>query len=164
MNHIYALKFGESTIAESQVYQNGDRNVRLPISFTMYLIQSGDRLILVDAGCYTMPDFEMHYFCGPRPLLLQLGADPTSITDVILTHAHHDHVEAVGEYTNATVYLERREYKEAKPYLQKTERLVLFDDEHELLEDVRIKRVGGHSIGSCIVKVKTQKGEFVYTG
>ncbi len=159
MSRITALKFGESTIAESQVYQYGDPNKRVPIAFTMYLICTGERRILVDAGCYTMPDFEMQHFCGPAAVLRSVGVQSEEITDVILTHTHHDHIEAIGDYPNAAVYLHRSEYETARPYLG-DRNVVLFDDSYTLVNGVTVRHVGGHSVGSSIVTV----GDFVIVG
>ena len=80
---VYALKYAESTIPESWVFRGGDANVKIPISFTVYLIETDDRRILVDAGCDTMPGFDMKYFVSPVEILARLGYSPDDITDVI---------------------------------------------------------------------------------
>lgn len=50
---ITAIRYGESVLAESMVFKGGAGDKYLPISFTIYLIRTDTRLILVDAGCDT---------------------------------------------------------------------------------------------------------------
>ena len=92
---VTALKYAESTLAERYIFPGGASDKRLPISFTIYLIKTDKHMILVDAGCDTMPGFEMKNFCGPVAALKRQGIMPEDITDVIITHSHHDHIEAV---------------------------------------------------------------------
>ena len=56
---IITIKYAESTLPESAVFQGGRTEKRVPITFVIYLIVTKNRRILVDAGCDTMPGFEM---------------------------------------------------------------------------------------------------------
>ena len=109
-----------------------------------------------------MPDFDMQYFCGPAAVLKLLGVSPSDITDVIVTHTHHDHIEAVEEYPGATVYLHRSGVSEAAPYLRRTP--VTFESTYTVCDGVEIRHIGGHSVDSCIVAVQTENGEYVVVG
>ena len=55
------------------------------------VVRSGDRTILVDAGLgVEFPDFPRAGRLAPR--LEAAGVDPASVTDVVLTHMHMDHI------------------------------------------------------------------------
>ncbi|MBQ7935747.1 MAG: MBL fold metallo-hydrolase [Clostridia bacterium] len=120
----------------------------MPIIFSVFLIVHGNRRILVDAGCETMPGFEMRNFHCPTRWI-----DPELVSDIIITHAHHDHIEAVKYFKSATVYIQKEEYIKGKKYIPDGFKVCLFDEGYLLGKDIRIVKIGGHSIGSCVVEV-----------
>lgn len=95
---IIHIEYGKSVLPESMIFQGGAEDKFRAIVFMIYLIKTENRLILVDAGCVTMPGFEMTDFIGPVKALGNLNIKPEDITDVIITHSHHDHIECVNEY------------------------------------------------------------------
>jgi glyoxylase-like metal-dependent hydrolase (beta-lactamase superfamily II) len=84
----------------------------LPIG--CFLIRTGDRVVLVDAGLGPEMDqlpHGMYLVGGQLPTGLRaLGVDPADITDVICTHLHADHVGwlfdlgANATFPNATIW------------------------------------------------------------
>ena len=93
MIDIIPIDYGKSLLPESWIFENGAENKFRPIVFRVYLIRTENRLILVDAGCETMPGFDMKDFIGPIKALRNIGISLEEITDLIITHAHHDHIE-----------------------------------------------------------------------
>lgn len=83
---IIPVDYAKSVLPESWVFLNGDKDVKVPILFRVYLLKTENRLILVDAGCETMSGFDMKDFIGPIKALENIGISPEEITDVILTH------------------------------------------------------------------------------
>ncbi len=161
---ITAIKYGETTLPESMVFENGKEETILPISLAIYLIETKNRKILVDAGCDTMPGFTLSHFIGPVRALQMYGVNPEDITDVVITHSHHDHIESVGKFPNATVYIHKAEYEEGKRYIPETMQVCLFEDTYPLTENILIKRVGGHSEGSSVVLATVEKTVYVFAG
>ena len=53
-------------------------------------------MILVDAGCNDMGGLPTANFDSPVSVLENMGIMPQDITDVVITHAHHDHISALG--------------------------------------------------------------------
>ena len=148
---IVALKYGESVFGENYIFKGGNKDRHLPISFTTYLIQTEGRNILVDAGCDDGAGFEMSVFKKPVDILKEYGLSPNDVTDVIITHSHHDHVEAIGYYGNSTIHIQRDEYEAAKRYIPTDFNVHLIDDEYSLTDNVTVRKIGGHTAGSCIV-------------
>lgn len=148
---IVALKYGESVFGEENIFKGGRKGKHLPISFVIYLIQTEGRNILVDAGCDDGAGFAMSVFERPVDVLRQYGLSPQDITDVIITHSHHDHVQAVRYYENAIIHIQRDEYPGAKPYIPAGFPVHLIDDEFAVTKKVTVQKIGGHSVGSCIV-------------
>ena len=148
---IVALKYGESVFGENYIFKGGRKGVLLPISFTVYLIQTQGKNILVDAGCDDGAGFPMSVFKKPVEVLAECGLSPEEITDVVLTHAHHDHVEAVKHYKNAVIHIQEEEYPAAKKYIPEDLPVQLFREVCTIAEGVTVKKIGGHTRGSSIV-------------
>lgn len=151
--NLSAIKYGETYINEKMAYQGGDESVKVPISLIIYLIESDRKKILVDAGCESMPGFVLSHFCSPAEVLRRAGVETSEITDLILTHAHYDHAEATRLYPNATVYIEEGEFSAAKRFFTDKMQIEVFKDEITLDDAVTVRKIGGHSKGSCVVEL-----------
>ena len=161
---IIPIKYGESFLPESAVFQNGDEYKKRKIVFIVYLIKADNRLILVDAGCETMPGFELKNFIGVISALNKNNINPEMITDVIITHAHHDHIESIKHFNNAVVHIEKNEVEEAKKYIPDDFKVNVFDDSFSLLDNIHVLKIGGHSKGSCVVEIEGYKRMYVIIG
>lgn len=161
---IISLKYAQSTLPEKMIFKNGDANKFRKISFKVYLIKINNRFILVDAGCETMPGFVMENFIGPIKALKNINVFPFDISDVIITHSHHDHIECVKYFKNATIYIEKDEYENAKQYIPCDFNVNVFENEFFLCENIKILKIGGHSKGSCIVEINNKEKTYVITG
>lgn len=161
---IVVLKYGESVFNESYLFRDGDPDRLLPISFVFYLIQTENRNILVDVGCNDGAGFEMSIFEKPGNVLKAYGLQQQEITDVIITHAHHDHIEAVAEYSNAVIHIQEDEYQIGKMYFKDFQKIRIFKEEVDLLPEIKVKKIAGHSEGSSIVLCKYDDKEYVLCG
>lgn len=91
-----------------------DENNMCTWAMRCLLVQTDDRLILIDTGIGNKqsPDFFRHFYLhGSDTLersLLKFGFSPEQITDVVLTHLHFDHV-------GGAVYKHDEAYKLAFP-------------------------------------------------
>lgn len=161
---IIPVDYAKSTIPDSWVFKNGDKDVKVPIIFRVYLLKTENRLILVDAGCETMPGFEMEDFIGPIKALQNIGISPEEITDVILTHNHHDHIECVKYFENAVFYIQKDEYENGKHYFGDKQTVLTFDEEMQICEGVKAIKIGGHSVGSSIVEIDGEDKPTIIAG
>ena len=161
---IIPVKYGESTLPESMIFINGSENALRNIVFKVYLIKNRQKLILVDAGCETMPGFDMKNFIGPINALENIGIAADDITDVIITHSHHDHIECVRYFKNAIIHIEEGEYELGKSFIPANFRVNVFSDVFNVCDGVKIVKIGGHSEGSCIVEIENGTDTFIITG
>ncbi len=161
---LYCLKYADSTIPASMVFQGGDAAEKIPITFAVYLILTEDRKILVDAGCHTMPHFEMRNFTSPAAVLKEMGIAPEKITDLLLTHSNHDHCEATKDFPNATVHLSKTAYEKAKEYIPADFKVCTFEEELCLAPQIKMLEWGGHAFGSCMVEIQTADGIHILAG
>lgn len=161
---IIPIEYGKSVLPASMIFQGGAEDKFHPIVFMIYLIKTQNRLILADAGCETMPGFDMHDFIGPVKALEKKGIKPEDITDVIITHAHHDHIECVSKFKNAVIYIQRDEYESGKGYFAEDMNRKLFDNEMQICSGVKAVKIGGHSKGSCIVEITDNGKKYIIAG
>lgn len=159
-----AFKYGVTEITDRMAFPGGDVNIKIPIGLLFYLIEYENRKILVDVGCDTMPGFELFEFKPPVNVLEAYGITREEITDVVITHAHHDHIDAVRYYTKAVVHIHRDELESAENYLGNAKEVSAFDNDFEIVSGVTVKHIGGHSKGSCVVLVKGTDKTFVLCG
>ena len=153
MIEIIPINYGKSVLPESWVFQNGSEDKKLPIIFRVYLLKTENRLILVDAGCETMPGFVMTDFIGTVKALRNIGVKADEITDLIITHAHHDHIECAKYFKNAALYIQKDEYEAGKGYLSENLDIRTFDEEMPICDGIKTVKIGGHSQGSSIVEI-----------
>lgn len=79
----------EAAWLEHRRFLDPDGNLELALGG--FLVRTGDRVVLVDAG---VGDLVRPPFVGGALLdeLAKLGVAPTDVTDVVFTHLHFDHV------------------------------------------------------------------------
>ena len=161
---VHSVKYAESVLPESMVFVGGSSVKQIPISFSVYLIETEDKKILVDAGCDTMPGFNMKKHYSPAFAIRTVGVTADEITDVIITHAHHDHIESIKHFKNAVVHISKEEYENANKYLSYDVKLNIFAEEYVICPKIKIIEVGGHSKGSLIVEIRADDTTHIFAG
>jgi glyoxylase-like metal-dependent hydrolase (beta-lactamase superfamily II) len=161
----------------------------LEASINAYLIQLGQRQILVDAGSGEL--------MGPKlnkvPASLKaVGVTPEQITDILLTHIHPDHsggltVGGRRVYPNAAVHLDKRELafwtdksigeklpEPSRSFFQTVEASVgpyvasgqirTFDGATQLFPEIRAIPAYGHTPGQAFYAVESNDQKLVFLG
>ena len=159
-----AIRYARSVLPENMIFAGGNPEKTRPISFVMYDVEVEGKHILVDPGCDTMPGFVMEDYVLPLDALKTMGITPELVSDVIITHAHHDHIDCVRHFPNSVVHIQREEAKIGAKYLQEIKQVELFDDEVTVAGCVRVRKIGGHSLGSCVVELDTGDKTWVIAG
>ena len=111
-----------------------------------------------------MPGFDMKDFIGPIKALNNIGISPEEITDVIITHAHHDHIECAKYFKTAALYIQKAEYEAGKGYLAENLNIRIFDEEMQICVGIKAVKIGGHSKGSSIVEITKQDNTYIIAG
>ncbi len=82
--------------------------------YMLYLLKGKNgKNILVDAGfTETPPRYNMQGFnyVLPDEMLKKMNVDPASITDIILTHPHWDHVGGIDLFPNAMLWMQEQDF------------------------------------------------------
>ncbi len=161
---LYSLKYAESVLPECMALCGGSKEKVIPISFAVYLIKTKDKNILVDVGCDTMPGFVMKSFYSPAFVLRQVGLSAEEITDIIITHAHHDHIEALTHFRNAVLHITDEEYSSGKKYIPSNMSVNVFEETSVIDNQIMVIKWGGHSVGSAIVEITVNNITHILAG
>ena len=161
---IHAIEYARSSLPESMVFAGGAVERKMEINFLLYVIELADRKILIDAGCDDLPGFEMHNHISPFAALRNYGIAPESITDVIITHAHHDHIDGLRHFPITRVYIQALEYAKGISYIPDDAVVITFRDRYRLADGITIQCIGGHTAGSSIVLVKNGEKQYIFGG
>ncbi len=156
--------------------EDPERELRFPIP--AYLIETAEERILVDAGLhpsaiadpaafYERPEAGIFRLELEQPIVEQL--DVSTLTKIVVTHLHFDHVGALTLLPPSTpVYMQRREWEAGhdaasvkrnffypRDYAIAERELVLLDGDHDLLGDgsIELLLTPGHTPGHQSVRV-----------
>lgn len=113
--HVLEYAFVEEFPLSGLVYgAHNQGTCKLPYGYV--LIRGNGHNILVDCGhdyaAYgkTLSDrFGVINWRSPADVLAEVDVTPENITDVIITHAHFDHMGGIQFFPNATFYIQERE-------------------------------------------------------
>lgn len=163
-------------------------------ALNVVMVRSGDQTILIDAGLGLDPDLHLPRAGQSIRRLETAGIDLASVTDVVLTHMHMDHVggllvDGIKERMrpDLRIHVSAAEVKfwEAPDFshtampqgfpdaLRATAKrfakeyaihLRMFDEEHEVAPGVVVRRTGGHTPGHSVVRVSSQGEGLIFAG
>ncbi|MBR0822532.1 MBL fold metallo-hydrolase [Bradyrhizobium liaoningense] len=213
----YALKVGEIDVLvvsdgvlplpTTMLAHNADPAVRATWLHDMFLpqdafdwalnavvVRSGGKTILIDAGLGSDPDLHLPRAGQLIKRLEAVGIDLGSVTDLVLTHLHMDHiggllVDGVKERLrpDLRIHVAAAEVKfwEAPDFSQTAmppgfpdalratakrfvkeygSQLRQFDEQHEVAPGVVVRRTGGHTPGHSVVRVASGGDALTFAG
>ena len=158
------------------------------------VVRSGSQTILIDAGLGSDPDLHLPRAGQLIKRLEAAGIDLGSVTDLVLTHMHMDHiggllVEGVKERLrkDLRIHVAAAEVKfweapdfshtsmpqgfpdalrsAAKRFVSEYgSNLRTFDEEHEIAPGVVARRTGGHTPGHSVVRVASGDDGLTFAG
>ena len=120
--------------------------------------------------------------CPPLDALQRIGVEPDSVSAVIVTHLHYDHIGNLDAFPQAALVVPRRELEfwtgSAAKHLQfsshvearevalldaanRAGRVRLTEGTEEIFEGITARSVGGHSPGQQVTVVSALGGDVV---
>jgi glyoxylase-like metal-dependent hydrolase (beta-lactamase superfamily II) len=112
----FAVRFGIlPAFAVSGLVAGADRERKLDIPVMVWLLKgSNGRTVLIDSGFYRqkfLDQWKPRDFRTPASAVEAAGVKTDAVTDIIISHAHWDHVDGADLFPNATVWIQREEYR-----------------------------------------------------
>jgi glyoxylase-like metal-dependent hydrolase (beta-lactamase superfamily II) len=90
------------------------KDEKVEIAMVIWLIRGGGRNILFDSGFHRaswLKEFPVNDFLGPEEAVKLAGVSPEEITDIVISHAHWDHMGGIDLFPKATVWIQKEEFR-----------------------------------------------------
>ena len=91
-------------------------NKKIDVAMIVWLIEGGGHTILFDAGFHldrvkSLDEFHIADYLAPDAAVKLAGVDPGAVTDVIISHAHWDHLDGIDLFPKATIWIQKAEFE-----------------------------------------------------
>ncbi len=194
---VFVIEFAQSKdqpVATLLQGAYGEGTIDLPFAFV--LARGHGRNILVDCGFMREGNgvevarkFGIPRWISPVRMISEMGIAADEINDIVLSHAHFDHMGSIEQFPKAKLHIQKREFLSwielmALPRqfgfltmvldpddiysaldAARDHRLILLDgDTDNVLPGVHGRTGEGHTIGQQFVVLETAKGRVVVAG
>ena len=177
---ILAVRYAILRAPKSQLYHRyeayGERDTDIEMAYYFWVLRGGGETILVDTGFDPTVGARRGRtcLCPPIDALRRVGVEPESVSAVILTHLHYDHIGNLAALPHAELVVPRREldfwtgttasrFQFAAQvedseivYLaeaRRAGRVRITDGIEEIFDGITAHSVGGHSPGQQVTVV-----------
>lgn len=182
---VFAVRYAHCARNRPDNFVGGDpHDVPMPLDYFVWVVRNAARTFVVDTG-FDAPMARQRVRDLLTPVgegLAMLGIEAAGIEDVILTHMHYDHAGNRDLFPNARYHVQDAEMAyatgrcmchhllshpfEAEDVVAMVRRVfagrvAFHDGEAEIAPGITVHRVGGHSKGLQVVRVKTARGPVV---
>ncbi len=179
---IYAIKYAHHARNASENFLGGDpHDGPMPLDYYVWAIVNENRTILLDTGFTADMGRKRgrEHLRSPADGLAMIGINPAKIEDVIISHMHFDHAGNLPLFPNARFHLQDSEMAfctgrhmchgvlqhsfavedvTAMVHRVFDGRVQFHDGESELASGITLHRVGGHTNGLQVTRVRTRRG------
>ena len=182
---VHAVRYGTlANFPTRYLIAGADSTRTSEVALTVWLLKGPDRTVLVDAGFYRdqfLRSWRPAEFRRPSEVLDSLGVRAASVTDIVITHVHWDHLDGADLFPNARIWIQRAEYEHhvgAKGEvldraISAVDATMLHDlhadgrvrlvegDAQEIIPGIRVYTGGRHTYASQYVGVNTRSGTVI---
>jgi glyoxylase-like metal-dependent hydrolase (beta-lactamase superfamily II) len=168
----------------------------IDLPFAFVFARNGERNILVDCGFMkegngvaVAEKFGIPDWISPVRMVAEMGVEAKDITDIVLSHAHFDHMGSIEKFPNAVLHIQKKELLSWVELMAlprrfsfltavldpddiysaldaaKEHRLALIDgDQDDVLPGVHVRTGEGHTFGQQFATLETARGRIVVAG
>jgi len=185
---VLAVRYGTRQASAADVFLNysfyGEPDRPLAMDYFFWVVRSPSRVIVVDSGFSPRGGAARGRttLLGLPAALRAAGVNPDEVAQVVVTHAHYDHIGGLPAFGAAEVIMTRAEYEfwtgplggrtqfahhaQAEEIshlraLRAAGRLTLTGSSARVAPGVELTLVGGHTPGQAIVTVADGPGRVV---
>jgi glyoxylase-like metal-dependent hydrolase (beta-lactamase superfamily II) len=186
---VYAIKFASMGHPSpiSDWVDRGPTRDSVNIDFVIWLIKGNNgKNILLDAGFLRgiedSKDFDVTDYVRPDSMLLKLNLKAGDITDIIMSHPHWDHIDGLGLFPKAHIWIQKEDYNyfvgaawqkgrhsggfnkrdiRMLVDLNLAGKLTLVDGDQEIIPGIGVYTGSRHTFNSQYVLVKTPLNKII---
>lgn len=182
---IVVVRYGTRQTVRSEVFLNyglyGEPDAPIGMDYFFWIVRNDEHTFVVDTGFSRAggANRKRTTLIDPVEAFGALGVQPADAPTVIVTHAHYDHIGNLDHFDRSPVVLARAEAEFwAGPHSRRVQfhhsvedaelaglaavvdsgRAVLFDERTTVADGIEVIRVGGHTPGQSVVRVRTAAG------
>lgn len=181
--HVYAMRYGraDNRMSDENFILRDVHDIPMPLDFFVWVIRNAHRTVLVDTGFGARASQERGRprFFDPVDGLAQIGIDPDTLEDIVITHLHYDHAGNIDRFAKARFHIQDEEVHFAtgrcmcEPNLRWTfdvedvvtlvrrtyaDRVVFHDGDAAPWPGITIHAMPGHSASVQTLRVNTPRG------
>ena len=112
---IQAIRYANSPgFPVAELVMGAPKGEKVDIAFVVWLVRGGGHNILFDSGFHRekwLKEFPVTDFLRPDEAVKLAGVNPEEITDVVISHAHWDHMGGIDLFPKATVWIQKDEFR-----------------------------------------------------
>jgi glyoxylase-like metal-dependent hydrolase (beta-lactamase superfamily II) len=111
---IQAIRYGTvKDFPVAALVMGAPRDERTDIAMVIWLVRGGGRNVLFDSGFHRekwFKEFPTADYLRPDEAVKLAGLQPEDLTDIVISHAHWDHMGGIDLFPKATVWIQKEEY------------------------------------------------------
>ncbi len=112
---IEAIRYASAPgLPVSSLVMGAPENEKVDAAFVVWLIRGGGHTILFDSGFHRetfSKGFPVQDYLRPDEAVKLAGVQPNAVTDVVISHAHWDHMGGIDLFPKAQVWIQKEEYR-----------------------------------------------------
>ena len=112
---IQAIRYATAPdVPVSELVVGGPKDVKIDIAMVVWLIRGGGHTILLDSGFHRdtfLKDFPAKDYLRPDEAVETAGVKPDEVTDIVISHAHWDHMGGIDLFPKANIWIQKDEYR-----------------------------------------------------
>ena len=111
---IQAILYSTSPGVPTSALVVGGPPDKIDLAMVVWLIRGGGHTILFDSGFHRetfLKEFPMKDYLRPDQAVQTAGVQAAEVTDIVISHAHWDHMGGIDLFPKAQVWIQKEEYR-----------------------------------------------------
>lgn len=111
---IQAIRYASAEGEVAGLVMGAPKGEKISIAMVVWLIRGGGRNILFDSGYHRdtfLKYFPSTEYIRPDEAVKLAGVAPGEVTDIVISHAHWDHLGGIDLFPKATVWIQKEEFR-----------------------------------------------------
>ena len=111
---IQAIRYASAEGEVAGLVMGAPKGEKISIAMVVWLIRGGGHNILFDSGYHRdtfLKYFPSTEYIRPDQAVKLANVEPEEITDIVISHAHWDHLGGIDLFPKATVWIQKEEFR-----------------------------------------------------